>query len=68
MNRGLIGGSFTNNAAELSSRFARSADSEESNGNWGFRVAAVPEPSTYAMALGGLACGGFTLWRQRKQA
>jgi hypothetical protein len=25
----------------------------------------VPEPSTYAMALAGLACGGFSLWRRR---
>jgi hypothetical protein len=28
-------------------------------------VAAVPEPSTYAMALAGLACGGFSMWRRR---
>ena len=31
-------------------------------------VAAVPEPSTYAMALAGLACGGFSMWRRRKRA
>jgi len=29
---------------------------------------AVPEPSTYAMALAGLACGGCSIWRRRKQA
>lgn len=35
----------------------------------GFRLAApVPEPSTYAMALAGLACGGFSMWRRRKRA
>ena len=28
----------------------------------------VPEPSTYAMALAGIACGGFSMWRRRKQA
>ena len=28
---------------------------------------AVPEPSTYAMALAGLACGGFSMWRRRKR-
>jgi hypothetical protein len=28
----------------------------------------VPEPSTYAMALAGVACGGYTMWRRRKQA
>ena len=26
---------------------------------------AVPEPSTYAMALAGLACGGWQMWRRR---
>lgn len=28
---------------------------------------AVPEPATCAMALAGLACGGFPLWRRRKR-
>jgi hypothetical protein len=32
------------------------------------QVRAVPEPSTYAMALAGLACGGFSMWRLRKRA
>jgi hypothetical protein len=31
-------------------------------------VQAVPEPSTYAMALAGIACGGFSMWRRRKRA
>jgi hypothetical protein len=31
-------------------------------------VAAVPEPSTCAIALAGLACGGFSMWRRRKRA
>jgi hypothetical protein len=31
-------------------------------------LAVVPEPSTYAMALAGLACGGYSLFRRRKQA
>jgi hypothetical protein len=31
-------------------------------------VAPVPEPSTYAMALAGLACGGYSLFRRRKRA
>ncbi|MEI8228991.1 MAG: PEP-CTERM sorting domain-containing protein [Planctomycetota bacterium] len=29
---------------------------------------AVPEPSTYAMALAGLAYGGYTMWSRRKRA
>ena len=31
-------------------------------------VSVVPEPSTYAMALAGLACGGYSMFRRRKQA
>ena len=31
-------------------------------------VTAVPEPSTYAMALAGLACGGYSMFRRRKRA
>jgi hypothetical protein len=31
-------------------------------------VTAVPEPSTYAMALAGLACGGFSVLQRRKRA
>jgi sugar lactone lactonase YvrE len=30
--------------------------------------AIVPEPSTYAMALAGLACGGCSMFRRRKRA
>jgi hypothetical protein len=33
-----------------------------------YAVVPVPEPSTYAMALAGLACGGYSMWRRRKQA
>ena len=31
-------------------------------------TAVVPEPSTCAMALAGLACGGYTMFRRRKRA
>ena len=31
-------------------------------------VSVVPEPSTYAMALAGLACVGYSMWRRRKRA
>jgi hypothetical protein len=30
------------------------------------QVRAVPEPSTYAMALAGLACGGYSMFRRRR--
>ena len=32
------------------------------------QLRAVPEPSTYAMALAGLACGGYSMLRHRKRA
>jgi hypothetical protein len=32
------------------------------------RLVAVPEPSTSAMALACLVCGGFSMWRRRRQA
>lgn len=31
-------------------------------------ITAVPEPSTYAMALVGLTCGGFAMSRRLKRA
>lgn len=31
-------------------------------------TAAVPEPTTSCMALTGLACGGYTMWRRRRRA
>jgi hypothetical protein len=34
--------------------------------NLGFRLVAVPEPSTYVMALAGLAGGGYSLVRRRR--
>jgi len=43
-----------------------SAGSAEFTGS--FTISAVPEPSTYAMALAGLACGGYSLFRRRKRA
>ena len=36
--------------------------------NTTLNVVAVPEPTTYAMALAGLACGGYSMWRRRKRA
>ncbi|MGB8853211.1 MAG: SUMF1/EgtB/PvdO family nonheme iron enzyme [Pirellulales bacterium] len=70
--RGARGGSWGEHAWPMSSaRRATNAPVNASDGV-GFRlaspVAPVPEPSTYAMALAGLACGGFSMWRQRKRA
>ena len=67
--REIRGGGWNSGAAYLSSsiRFPSSPSYEQSDG--GFRLAspvAVPEPSTYAMALAGLACGGWQMWRRRR--
>lgn len=51
----------------------------KNNRNWNYfqdfgrfrfeaHFSAVPEPSTYAMAIAGLACGGFSVWRRRRRA
>jgi len=36
--------------------------------NASLQVAPVPEPATYAMALAGIACGGYSVFRRRKRA
>ena len=66
--RGLRGGEWGGNAFGLSSssRYDNSPSNEFDY--LGFRLAAVPEPSTYCMALAGLACGGFAMFRRRKRA
>ena len=44
-------------------------DNDDSNPNIRFSMAAiVPEPSTYAMALAGLAGGGYVVRRRRERA
>jgi formylglycine-generating enzyme required for sulfatase activity len=68
--RGLRGGDWGVDAFNLSSsgRFAGDP-SNETAPRYGFRLAApVPEPSTCAMALAGLACGGYSMWRRRTRA
>ena len=67
--RGLRGGNWSDgNAFNLSSSNRLSNGPSYENRSIGFRLASVPEPSTYAMALAGLACGGFSMWRRRKRA
>lgn len=50
------------------SGFNAQAGTNVDNGRHGATIAAVPEPSTYAMALAGLLCGGYSLLRRRKRA
>ena len=55
------GGAFS-----LSSSNSSSYDPSFEFSSIGFRLAAVPEPSTYAMAVVGLACGGYSMFRRRR--
>ena len=67
--KGYRGGSWGSGVAvPLSASSSNTVGPGFDAGDIGFRLAAVPEPSTYAMALAGLACGGFSMWRQRKRA
>jgi formylglycine-generating enzyme required for sulfatase activity len=67
--RGGYWGSF--NEVSLQSTFNQEIATSDESDVYGFRLAspvAVPEPSTYAMALAGLACGGYSVFRRRKRA
>jgi sulfatase modifying factor 1 len=69
--RGLRGGGWLGDASYLSSSSRFTVDPSYEASDSGFRLAspvAVPEPSTYAMALAGLACGGYPMFRRRKRA
>jgi len=70
--RGLRGGYWNVSVFDLSSFGGYAGDpSFEDFDGVGFRLASpvgVPEPSTSAIALAGLSCGGFSLWRRRKRA
>ena len=69
--RGLRGGYWFNNAFTFSSSIRNTDASSFEGDNDGFRLTSpvpVPEPSTYCMALAGLACGGYTMFRRRKRA
>ena len=57
----------TDNPNPMSSEFSRSNLATTTQVNTlGFRLVSVPEPSTCAMALAGLACGGYSLVRRRR--
>ena len=69
--RGIRGGGWNSQEADLERRFPSTINAVAELDNVGFRLSspvAVPEPSTYAMALAGLACGGWQMYRRRKQA
>jgi formylglycine-generating enzyme required for sulfatase activity len=68
--RGQRGGSWMDEAVSSRTRLVNNSTAVFTNLS-GFRLAApaaVPEPSTCAMALAGLACGGYSMYRRRKRA
>jgi formylglycine-generating enzyme required for sulfatase activity len=69
--RGWRGGDYNDsNPFYLSSSVSLSAAPSYEVEHVGFRLAspvAVPEPSTYAMALASLACGGWQMYRRRRR-
>ena len=64
--RGLRGGSWNGSAFPMSSSFRSTSSPSDEFDNGGFRLVAVPEPSTCASLLTGLACGGWKMWRRRR--
>jgi formylglycine-generating enzyme required for sulfatase activity len=71
LSRGLRGGVYNDPAVSLSSSGRGMVSASTGNSGVGFRLAspvAVPEPSTWVMAAGGLACAGWGAWRRRKLA
>ena len=66
--RGLRGGGWDGSQFDISSSDRSQIVPDDENNYTGFRLAAVPEPTTLCMALAGLASGGFSMWRRRKRA
>jgi formylglycine-generating enzyme len=67
--RGLRGGSWFDYASDLSSSLRAASGPSGEGVGIGIRLAspvAVPEPSTWVMGLVGIACGGYSLFRRRR--
>ena len=69
--KGIRGGAWNNFASNVTSSTLLTPAPSTEISRYGFRLAAptaVPEPSTYAMALAAIACGGFSMWRRRRSS
>ncbi len=64
--RAVRGGDFLNTELNLRSSFRSFLDPTFEDGGIGFRVASVPEPSTYALLL--LGAGAAYIWKRRKSS
>jgi len=62
--RAMRGGAYNLDATALPSTFRNTYDPFLDNSSFGFRVASVPEPSTYALLL--LGAGAMYLWKRRQ--
>ena len=65
--RGRRGGGWNGSALNLSSSSSNPLDASSEIAALGFRLAspvAVPEPSTWVMALAGIVCGCWAMWRR----
>ena len=65
-NRAMRGGSYNLAADALPSTFRDTFNPFIDNSSFGFRVASVPEPSTYALLL--LGAGAMYLWKRRRDS
>jgi hypothetical protein len=65
-NRDIRGGNWFDSELYLRSSIRYDVGPSFEGSDLGFRVASVPEPSTCAIALAGLACGGYSLFRRRR--
>lgn len=65
--RGLRGGAWIFDASSLASTYINANDGSFHAHFLGFRVAAVPEPSTLALAVFGIVAAGFLAWRRRSE-
>ena len=64
--RALRGGSYPNDATRLVSSYHQATEPLDSAASIGFRVASVPEPSTYALLL--LGAGAVYCWKFRSRS
>ncbi len=68
--RGLRGDDWDDSGFALSSFYRYTVGSSDQGSFIGFRLASpiapVPEPSTWVMAAGGMACAAFGAWRRRR--
>lgn len=65
---GLLSSYAGTNSTDLTSGYVTAPGSGGSTRLDLVTVTAVPEPSTYCMAIAGIACAGWEMWRRRKRA